>query len=218
MFDGYLTSILSGTWITIQLMIYALAVGISLGLVFALIKLSSYRLPRLLVQTITTALRGLPELLVLFTIYFGAEILLHAIAGYYIEVNYFISGVIALGLIFAAYFSETLYGAYHVISTGSIEAAQAFGFSTPQRIRHILLPQLWRYALPGFSNQCLVLLKDTSIVSLIGLSDLMAESHIASSSTGKPFTFYLLAGGIYLCLTTISMLLLKRLQQKVAFT
>ena len=213
MLAGYLPRLIDGTWVTVQLTASALGLGLSLSFIFALARLSSYRSLHIMIGGLTLVLRGLPELLVLFFIYFGAELLMHQLVGHYVEISYFVSGCVALSLIFAAYFSQTLYGAYLAISQQSLQAGLAFGLNYWQRLYHIVLPQMWQYALPGFTNQLLVLLKDTSIVSLIGLTDIMYVAHIASSATARSFTFYLCAAGIYLGLTSITMLLLNRLQR-----
>lgn len=216
MLYGYGAQLLLGTWVTIKLTFVSLLIGSLLGMVLAAGQLSRFKAIALFCNGLTTVIRGLPELLVLFAIYFGGQILLVKLVGHYIDVDYFVAGTFALSLIFAAYFSETLRGAYLTISKGSIEAAQAYGFSSWQRCIHILLPKMWRYALPGFGNLCLVLLKDTSIVSLIGLSDLMGASYLASSATELPLLFYVLAAAIYLALTSCIMLLLRYLNRKLS--
>ncbi len=127
------------------------------------------------------------------------------------EVNAFIAGVISLGLIFAAYATQTLRGAFLALHKGQKEAAQALGLSSRRTFSHILFPQAWQIALPGLTNLWLVLLKDSALISLLGLSDLMFKAQIASSSTHQPFKFYFTAAIIFLILTSLSQFSFKRL-------
>ena len=126
-------------------------------------------------HTYTTAVRGVPELL------------------------------LALSLTFGAYATEVLRGAYLSLPRQQAEAAQALGLSRLRTLRHVLLPQVWRMALPGLGNLFLVLLKDTSLVSVVGLDELTRKSTIAVSYTKQPFTFYFAAALIYLAMTALSM-------------
>ncbi len=203
-FNGFLPQILAGTWITIQIACCSLLLGLLLGLIGAAGESSRLRLIRYFFITLTSIIRGLPELLILFFIYFGGTILLTNLLGRYVNVNAFIAGVVALGIVFGAYASQTFRGAFLAVPSGQIEAAKALGLNRWQIFNCIRLPQAWRHALPGLGNLWLVILKDTSLVSLIGLADLMNRAQIASSTTHKPFTFYLLAALIYLVLTSVS--------------
>ncbi len=203
-FDGFLAQLLLGTWITIKLAGCALVLGLSLGIIGMLGSTSKISGLRYLSRIFISLIRGLPELLVLFFIYFGSGFILTKIVGQYIEVTSFTAGVIALGLIFGAYASQTFKGAFRAIPKGQNEAANALGLSQRRIFWYILLPQAWRHALPGLSNLWFVLLKDTALVSLIGLADLMNNAQIAASSTQKPFTFFAVTGVIYLLLTTVS--------------
>ena len=212
MFDGYLPFILQGALTTLKLASTAAILGSILGCLGAWAKLSHNRIAYAISASITSVIRGLPELMVLFIIYFGSTVLLSNIFESLVNVNGFWAGVTALSLIFGAYLTETLRGAYLAIDKGQIEAAQAYGFSRWKCGRYIILPQLWHYALPGIGNLWLVLIKDTAIVSLIGLSDMMRIAQLASAQTGKPFTFYLLAASFYLVLTSVSMLMLRYTQ------
>lgn len=211
--QGFLPQLLHGTWVTVQLALCSLALGLVLGIAGAAAKLSRWRWCRTISWAISELIRGVPELLVLFIIYFGGTILLSKVFGHYIEVSSFVGGVVALGLIFAAYATETFRGAYLAISHGQWEAAQAYGMSAPQAFFRIMLPQLWRHALPGLGNLWFVLLKDTALVSLVGLTDLMTAAQSATAYTKQPFTFYLAAGVIYLMLTTVSMLGQRQLEK-----
>lgn len=208
-FDGFISQLIVGTWVTLKLAVCALLLGLVSGLVGMLGETCKITWLRYLSTTIIGLLRGLPEVLILFFIYFGSGILLSKLWGQYVEVTSFTAGMIALGLIFGAYASQTFRGAFQAIPNGQREAAQALGLTRWYIFRKILLPQAWRYALPGLSNLWFVLLKDTALVSLIGLADLMNNAQIAASSTQKPFTFFVATAIIYLLLTTASQTILN---------
>ncbi len=130
----------------------------------------------------------------------------------YIEISPFAAGVITIGFIFGAYLTETFRGGILAVPQGQLEAGRAFGMSPLKVFRRILLPQMMRHALPGLTNNWLVLLKTTALVSIIGLDDLVRKANMAAGVTQKPFTFYLLVGVIFLLFTSLSTLLLKRLE------
>lgn len=204
MLEDFAIQFLHGTWLTLQLALCALALGLLLGALGALAKLSEIQSLRWLATTLTTLIRGIPELLVLFFIYFGGTLLLTKIMGAYVEIHGFVAGTLALALLFGAYATEVLRAAYQAIPVGQRDAALAFGFRPYQILWYIMLPQVWRHALPGLGNLWLVLLKDTALVSLIGQTDLMRVAQNVTAFTRQPFTCYLAAAGIYLALTTLS--------------
>lgn len=208
-----------GTLITIELAFASLAVGLVLGLIGASAKLSSVPLFKWLADVYTTIIRGIPELLTVLIIYFGATTVLMGIAslfGYdeYIEIGPFAAGVTALGLTFGAYATEVFRGALQAIPKGQKEAAVALGMSRLRIFYRITLPQVWRLALPGLGNLFLVLLKDTALVSVVGLDDIMRKANIAVSSTKEPFLFYAAAAFLYLGLTIVSMAVVHLLEKR----
>lgn len=204
LFEGYFPQLLLGTIVTIKLAVCASLIGIVIGLVGSLLESIHNVYLRYLTAGIIFLVRGLPELLVLFFIYFGLTTLLGNIFSQYVDISPFVAGVAALSIIFGAYASQVFRGAFLAIDPGQIEAGKAIGFSRLQILLLIKLPQAWRHALPGLGNLCLVTLKDTAIVTLIGLSDMMNAAKMAASTTHQPFTFYLIAAGIYLVLTSMS--------------
>ncbi len=212
MFDlqGFGDSLLMGAGVTVLLALSAAGVGLVLGLLGASAKLSPFWLARGVAETYTTVIRGLPELLVVLIIYFGSAGILTTVASAlghdgFVELSPFAAGTIALGLTFGAYATEVFRGAILAIPKGQIEAASAVGMSGLLTFRRIVLPQVWRIALPGLGNLFLVLLKDTSLVSVIGLHELMRASQIAVGFTREPFTFYLAAAVLYLLMTVVTM-------------
>lgn len=210
MFDlqGFGALLLSGATVTIKIAITSLIIGMVLGLLGATAKLSNVWLLRKLATLYTAVMRGIPELLLVLFIYFGGSILLASILkhfGYteYVEISAFWAGVMALSIAFGAYATEILRMSIQEIPGGQKEAAQAIGMRPFQTFYRVILPQVWQIALPGLGNLFLVLLKDTALVSIVGLKDIMYQSSRAAQSTQQPFTFYMAAAIIYLCLTVI---------------
>lgn len=214
MLQGFLPQLLSGLWVTVQLALGAVCVGLVLGIVGAAMKLSPIAPVRWIAETYTAIFRGLPELLTVLLVYFGGTVLLTSITGDYFEVSAFGAGVAALGITFGAYATEVFRGAILAVPKGQIEAAQAFGMTRFLAFRRVVLPQVWRIALPGLGNLFLVLLKDTALVSVVGLEDLMREADIASRFTKEPFTFYMTAAFLYLLLTVVTMAGLHVLEKR----
>ncbi len=199
-----------GTWMTIRVTLIAAAAGVSLGIGVALMKLSASRLLRFLGEVYTTGLRGVPVLLVILLFYFGAIAAVNSVArtlGYteFIDVSAFAAGCIALSLAFGAYAAEVFRGAFQAVPKGQIEAARAIGLSRLKTFVKITLPQVWRLALPGLGNIFLVIMKETALISVVGLDELMRKTQFAVDYTKKPFTFYLVAAFIYLGLTIVAM-------------
>lgn len=207
---GWGDEILAGTWLTIRLAVATLPVGLALGFAVALAKRSPSRLLRGFGEAFSTIFRGLPELLTLFIVYYGGQLLLQAAVGFFsdasVEANGFLAGMLALGLVFAAYSSEVFTAAFNGIPQGQWEAAAAIGLHRWHTLRLVILPQLLRLALPGLGNLWLVLLKDTSLVSVIALNDLLRMTSVAVGSTKQPFFFYLVACMIYLVFSIVSSL------------
>ena len=216
---GFGAQLAAGTLVTAGLAVASLAGGLLLGIAGAAAQMSRRRLPRAAAHAYTTAVRGVPELLVVLIVYFGASAVIGRVAGLfgatgYFEPSPFIAGVVALSLTFGAYATEVLRGAFLAVPRQQTEAAYAIGLNQLQTFRHVLLPQVWRTALPGLGNLFLVLLKDTSLVSVVGLDELMRKSAIAVSYTREPFTFYFAAALIYLAMTAFSMAGLQALERR----
>jgi arginine transport system permease protein len=203
-FNGYILQILLGALVTIKLACCAALLGMAIGLISALLESIPVRWLRYLSTSIIFIVRGLPELLVLFFIYFGVASVLSHLFHHYVDISAFVAGVVALGLISGAYASQVFRGAFLAIDVGQMEAGKVLGCSRWQIFVRIQVPQAWRHAIPGLGNLWLVLLKDTAIVTLIGLTDMMNQAKIVASTTHQPFTFYLMAAFIYLFITSVS--------------
>lgn len=210
----YLPLIQTATLMTLGLAVCSLLLGLLLSLLFVSLETGKWAWLRKTTTVFLTLLRGLPEILVVFLIYFGTPEVLEWITGDFIELGAFGSGVVALSLIFAAYASQSLRGAIQAIPRGQWESGAALGLSRAYTFLHIIMPQVWRHALPGLSNQWLVLLKDTALVSLIGVHDLMRQTELINTRTHEPFTWYGLAALIYLAITLVSQVIIRRLEMR----
>ena len=206
--DGWADELAYGTGVTISLSLATLPLGIIVGFFVSLAKQARDPLVRASAHVYTTAFRGVPELLTLFMIYYGSQFAISAVSnalfGAPFEISPFLAGMAALGLVLSSYASEVFLSAFRAIPAGQFEAAFAIGLRRGQSLRFVIWPQLIRLALPGLSNLWLALLKDTALVSVITLNDLLRQTQVAVSSTKQPFFFYGVACLIYLVLSVIS--------------
>jgi arginine/ornithine transport system permease protein len=220
MLQAYLPSLLEGALLTLAVAVASLVLAVALGLAGAAAKLSHSGFWRGAASVYTTVIRGVPDLVLMLLIFFGGQIALNAVLerlGFErIDIEPFSAGVATLGFIFGAYFTETFRGAISAVPKGQMEAGQAFGMSRALVFRRITLPQMLRFALPSFTNNWLVLVKSTALVSVIGLNDMMQKAGQAAGATRQPFTFYLAVGALYLAITSVSVLLLRLLEQRVS--
>ncbi len=211
--------VFSGLGVTVFLALLACLLSILFGIAGATLKLSAIKPLRVVGDAYTTLIRGVPDLVLMLIVYFGGQMLLNQIGaslGYwtYIEISPFAAGVSTIGFIFGAYMTETFRGAFLAVPVGQIEAAKAIGMSFWTCLRRIIWPQIVPLALPGFTNNWLVLLKTTALVSIIGLQDVMYNAHQAGRTSQQPFLFLFLAFFIYLILTLSSDYGLKRLNHR----
>lgn len=219
MVGDYATAILSAGSTTLLVALLSLLVATLLGLAAAFAKLSASALLRSIAGIYTFVVRGIPDLVVMLLVFYSLPALLNQWAdalglNIRIEFSPLVAGIATLGVIFGAYMTETFKTALQNIPRGQVEAAIAYGLTRRRMFTHIMLPQLVRLALPGFTNNWLVLAKGTALVSLIGLQDVMFRAKGAAEATAMPFTFYLIAAGFYLALTLVSMLLLTLIARR----
>lgn len=217
--SGYFQSILQGALLTVGVSLAALVVSIVLGLAGASAKLSGRRPLVWLATLYTTLVRGVPELVLMLLIFYGGTIglnhLLEALGSRHtVDINPFAAGTLTIGFIYGAYMTETFRGAILSIPRGQMEAAWAFGMGRLATFTRITLPQMVRYALPGFTNNWLVLIKATALVSLIGLQEMTYLAKQASSATREPFTFFLFAAALFLVYTSVSLWALRWLNRR----
>ncbi len=218
MLHGYLPALLGGLWVTLGVAALSLLVACALGLLGAAAKLSGSRVARTLAAAYTTVIRGLPDLVLMLAIFYGGQILLNDLVesqGWdHIDLPPFAAGVLTIGFIYGAYLTETFRGAILAIPPGQAEAARAYGLSAVQVWRRIVLPQMVRHAIPGFSNNWLVMVKATALVSIIGLDDMVHRANLAAAATREPFTFFAAIGLLYLAITSASIWLLARVEKR----
>ncbi|UVJ42215.1 ABC transporter permease [Pseudomonas sp. LS1212] len=213
---GFGPLLLQGSWMTVKLSVLSLLLSVLLGLIGASAKLSRSSLLRVPAQLYTTLIRGVPDLVLMLLIFYSLQTWLTSLTevlGWdYIEIDPFSAGVITLGFIYGAYFTETFRGAILAVPRGQMEAATAYGLTRGQRFRFVVFPQMMRFALPGIGNNWMVILKATALVSIIGLADLVKVAQDAGKSSYQLFFFLVLAALIYLVITTASNYVLRRLE------
>ncbi|MCF8985066.1 ABC transporter permease [Pseudomonas syringae] len=206
---GFGPALAAGALMTVQLALSALCLGLVLGLLGALAKTSPYKPLQWLGSTYSTLVRGIPELLWVLLIYFGTVNGMRALGKLFdipdLALSAFAAGVIALGICFGAYATEVFRGAILAIPKGHREAGLALGMSRSRILFKLVLPQMWRIALPGLGNLFMILMKDTALVSVIGLEEIMRHAQIAVGFTKQAFTFYMVAAFMYLGLTVLAM-------------
>jgi polar amino acid transport system permease protein len=207
--EGWGDDIARGVLVTLSLALATLPFGLVAGFLIALAKQSKERPLRLAADIYTTIFRGLPELLTLFLVYYGAQIGIQLAVHLFnpdanIEINSFAAGMIALGVVFSSYASEVFLSAFRAVPNGQYEGGYAVGLSKTQTMRLVILPQLIRIALPGLSNLWLILLKDTALVSVVGLSDILRQTGVAARVTKEAFLFFGIACLLYLLLAILS--------------
>lgn len=216
--QGWGDEIARGTLVTVTLALATLPFGLLIGFFVALAKDSDEPSLRRAGEIYTTIFRGLPELLTLFIVYFGVQIVIRQVArlfveGADVEINSFVAGMVALGVVFSSYASEVFLSAFKGIPRGQYEGGHAVGLSGFQTMWHVVLPQLIKLALPGLSNLWLILLKDTALVSVIGLADILRQAGIAARVTKEAFLFFSVACLIYLVLAILSSFVLTWIER-----
>ncbi len=207
--DGWGDELLRGFWVTMALALVTAPCALAMSFVIAWGKHSKRKWVRALANGYTTVFRSLPEILTLILIYYQLQSLLNFAVRLFvpdanISLNAFAAGVVALTLVFSALGSEVVRTAYQAVGQGQSEAAAAMGLHRAQAFFLVVLPQMWRHAIPAFGNLWLILLKDTSLISIIAVSDMMRYANMAIATTREPFFFYSILALIYVALAFIS--------------
>jgi len=216
---GWGDELFFATLMTVAVSITAMVIGVLFSLIFTPLKLSKFFFLRLIANSYTTFVRGVPELLIIYLFFFGGSASLMFVAklfGYngYIEINAFITGALAIGIISGAYTTEVFRGAIQSIDKGQFEASKVLGLRKSIYFFKVILPQILRLAVPNLNNVWQITLKDTSLISVTGLVEIMRQSYIAAGSTRDPLFFYSLAALLYLVLTTLSLKLFNKMEKK----
>ncbi len=228
--DSYLTLVGVGQtgWGPLLLTAAAMTIGVSvcgflagtvIGSVVTFMQLSPHMAVRWFADCYTTILRGVPDLLIIYLFYFGGSSLLGSVGGLFgyhgfIGMPAFLTGTLALGVVSAAYQAEVFRGAFKSVARGEIEAASAVGMRPWPKFRRIIAPLVLRYAIPGLGNTWQLVLKESALISVTGLVELLRQSQIAAGSTRRPFEFYLTAVVLYLVITWVSSILFRRMEAR----
>ncbi len=212
--------LLEGALVTAQLCLTVLPFMIVLGLAGAGLKLSRHRWARMIGGAYTTIVRGVPELVVILLIYFGGTIALQELGEWLygeetrVDIPAFWAGVASLGIVHGAFASDVFRAAFQAVPRGQLEAALACGMGPLTIFFRILLPQVWRYALPGLSNLFQILIKDTALISVVGVEELLRKAAIGAGVEKAPFDFYLAAMLGFLAFTTVSLAIFHLLERR----
>ena len=217
--NGWGLALLTAAGMTLAVASCGFIAGAVIGTVVAWGKLSRSLIARGLADGYTTVLRGIPDLLVIYLFYFGGSAALGAIGSLFgaegfIGVPAFATGAIAIGVVSGAYQAEVFRGAYQTLSRGELEAARSVGMHSWLMFRRVIAPQVLRYAIPGLGNVWQLVLKESALISVTGLVELLRQSHIAAGSTRRPFDFYLTAGALYLLITWVSTILFQKAEDR----
>ncbi|NMC53842.1 MAG: amino acid ABC transporter permease [Chloroflexi bacterium] len=198
--------ILQGTFITIAVSVIALPMGLILGMLLALARVYGGKFISSFAAVYSTVMRAVPPIVLLFILYF-------IIAGS-INISPFWAGSIALGIISSSYQLEIMRGAIQSVGSGQMMAARALGMSRMTAIRHIIVPQALRLAIPPWSNEVALVLKDSSLVYAIGVPEILRRAQFVSARTYQPFLAFSAAALIYFLLTFLSNRLLDKVEER----
>lgn len=212
--QGWGPLLLQAALMTLAVSVAAFLTGIGFGALGATAKLSGSRAARVAAEAYTTILRGVPDLLVIYLFYFGGSQVLTAIGhalgrSGFLGLPSFLVGTLAVGIVSGAYETEVLRGAYRAIPRGELEAARAVGMGRFLMLRRIIAPQVLRTALPGMGNVWQQVIKESALISVTGLVELLRQVNVAAGSTRQPFLFYITGAALYLVLTTLSGLVFR---------
>ena len=212
---GYGDELLVGASITVKLAVYSFIIAFFLGLVLSSLALSRNVISRWLWNALASVMMGVPSILVVFFIYYNSSLILEQIFGTSPEITPFIAGVTGLAIVYSVYVGEAIRGAVINTDRGQFDAAQALGLRRWMMWFYVILPQVFRLALPGLTNIWMVVLKDTALISLVGLSDLVRVADVAAAVTKQPFIFYLFVGFAYIVFSSATMLIARQIEKRV---
>ncbi len=212
---GYGDELLVGASVTVRLAVYSFALSLLFGLVLGLVALSRNVVLRGTWRALASALMGVPSILVVFFIYYNSSSLIRSVFGAGYEISPFVAGVSGLAIVYSVYVGEVFRGAVINVQSGQFDAARSLGLRPWAMWTFIVLPQALRLALPGLTNVWMVVLKDTALVSMVGLADLVRIADVAAAVTKKPFLFYLFVGFSYIIFSSVTMVAAERFERWV---
>lgn len=215
--SGWGLTLIAGAGVTILVSVCGFAIGSVVGAVVAWGKISGRSIVRYAANAYTTGLRGLPDLLVIYLFYFGGSAALTKIGNMlgvegFIGVPAFVSACIALGMVSGAYQAEAFRGGYLAVNKGQLDAARSVGMSNITMFRRVVGPQVLHFAIPSLGNLWQIILKDSALVSITGVMELLHKSKTAAGATYRPFDFYITAAAIFLLISWLSRFVFKALE------
>jgi len=222
--QGWGDELLKGLSVTLALAFATVPFALLLSFLVAWAKGMPNKFLRRTAMAYTTVFRSLPEILTLIIIYYQLQAVFNSftssfLPGFSISISPFVAGMIALTLVFSALGSEVVRAAYNAVGKGQLEAAYSVSLSRRKAFLYVILPQMWQHMLPAFGNLWLILLKDTSLVSIIALSDIVRYTNMAIATTKEPFFFYSVLAMVFVVLALLSgkaqMLIEKRVNKNM---
>lgn len=215
-FAGYAAQLAKGAVITIELFVTSFTLSLIAGTLIGILTLSRNLVIRAIWRVYASIVMGVPSLLVIFIIYYGSGPIIASLFGINgFELSPFTAGLLSLTLVYAAYVAELVHGAVQNLPRGQFEAAQALAIHPVLTWTHVILPQVFRLALPGLVNIWMIVLKDTPLVSLAGLNDLVALSKLAAGASKEPFVFFILAALFFILFSALTMRLATLLEARL---
>jgi octopine/nopaline transport system permease protein len=216
---GWGVALLKAAMTTLALSVAGFLAGAVLGAIAAIARLGGGSIASSVAYAYSTLFRGVPDLLTIYLMYFGGSAGLTVIGQWlgaqgFIGLPAFATGVLALGVISGAYQTEVYRGAFLAIQRGELDAARAFAMPTWTMLRRVIAPQVLRYAIPGLGNVWQLVLKDSALISVIGLVELMRQAQVGAGSTRQPFVFYGGAAALYLIIAVITNSLFRRVERR----
>ncbi|MBT2664664.1 MULTISPECIES: amino acid ABC transporter permease [Bacillaceae] len=201
--------LLKGLQVTLYIFVIAIILGFLIGLVVALLRLAPIKILNWIAKVYVDAIRGTPFIVQLFFIYFGVNSL------NLISLDSTTAGIITVAINAGAYFAEIIRAGIQSIDKGQTEAARSIGFTGTQTMRYVVLPQAFRRMLPTITNQSIISLKDTSLLSVIGIADLTQQGQIQASATFEAFKIWLAVGVIYFIIIYLLTLIANFIERRV---
>ncbi|MEH7506034.1 amino acid ABC transporter permease [Neobacillus drentensis] len=204
-----LPMLLKGLQVTLYIFVIAIILGFLIGLVIALLRLAPLKILNWIAKGYVDAIRGTPFIVQLFFIYFGVNSL------QVVSLNSTTAGIITVAINAGAYFAEIIRAGIQSIDKGQTEAARSIGFTGAQTMRYVVLPQAFRRMLPTITNQSIISLKDTSLLSVIGIADLTQQGQIQASATFEAFKIWLAVGIIYFIIIYLLTMLANFIERRI---
>lgn len=216
-FNGYLLQILYGGITTVKLFVFGFTLALTCGMTIGIVgSLSRSLVVQGIYKAYISIITGVPSLIIIFLIFYGGSSILAGILGKSrsIDISPFAAGLASLTIVYSAYIAELVRGAVRNIPRGQFEAAAALAIKPRAAWQHVIIPQLIRLALPGLVNIWIVVLKDTPLVSLAGLNELVGNAKIAAGATKEPFIFFIVAAAFFVLFSGLTLRLAARLEHR----